>query len=121
MPKSDPTLKADLHQIDSVQCVTTEELPPDFYHEPPEGYSYWVEPFKRNVLAIWLQHTDHFNYTNDPVHTIWGFYNTKKREYYAPVNSKKCGDAVDISDTRPYTAMQLKLNPLEYALYSSGR
>ena len=52
MPKSDPTLKADLHQIDCVQCVTTEELPPDFYHEPPEGYSYWVESFKRNILAL---------------------------------------------------------------------
>ena len=43
--------------------------------------------------------------------TIWGFYNTKQRTYYAPVNSTKCGDQVDISDTTPYTAMQI-LKPL---------
>ena len=29
------------------------ELPPDFIHEPPEGYAYEVKPFKRNVVAIW--------------------------------------------------------------------
>ena len=51
------------------------ELPPDFPHEPPEGYSYQVKPFKRNVVAIWLQHPDHFNFTSDRVSTIWGFMN----------------------------------------------
>ena len=93
------------------------ELPPDFIHEPPEGYAYQVKPFKRNVVAIWLQHPDHFNFTSDRVSTIWGFYNTKSRTYSAPVNATKCGDQVDIKDTRPYTAMQLNLNPLEAALY----
>ena len=29
------------------------ELPPDFIHEPPEGYAYEVKPFKRNIVAIW--------------------------------------------------------------------
>ena len=42
----------------------------------------------------------------------------KKREYFAPVNAKKPGQSVDISDTRDYTAMQLNLNPLEYVLYA---
>ena len=92
----------------------------NFPHKPPQGFHYEIRPFKRNVLSIWLHHPNSYNYTSDPVATIWGFYKTKKREYYAPINSKKCGDAVDISDTRPYTAMQLKLNPLEHALYSSG-
>ena len=88
------------------------ELPPDFPHEPPEGYAYQVKPFKRNVVAIWLQHPDHYNFSSDRVSTIWGFYNTKSRTYSAPVNATKCGDQVDIKDTRPYTAMQLNLNPL---------
>ena len=34
-----------------------------------------------------------------------------------PINYSKQGDPVDIKDTRPYTAMQLNLNPLEAALY----
>ena len=49
------------------------ELPPDFIHEPPEGYAYQVKPFKRNVVAIWLQHPDHFNFTSDRVYTLSGF------------------------------------------------
>ena len=28
------------------------ELPPDFIHEPPEGYHYEVEQFRRNVHRI---------------------------------------------------------------------
>ena len=94
------------------------ELPPDFIHEPPEGYSYEVSKFKRNVVAIWLRNHSVFSYTSDPVRTIWGFHDGKKGCYYAPVNATKCGNQVDINDTRNYTAMQLNLNPLEHALYS---
>ena len=47
------------------------ELPPDFIHEPPEGYAYEVKPFKRNVVAIWAQHPDHYNFSSDRV-PIWG-------------------------------------------------
>ena len=93
-------------------------LPDGFPHKPPKGYAYQVKPFKRNVVAIWLQHPDHYTYSSDRVSTIWGFYDTKKREYFAPVNAKKPGQSVDISDTRDYTSMQLNLNPLEYVLYS---
>ena len=93
-------------------------LPDGFPHKPPKGYTYKVKPFKRNVVAIWLQHPDRYNFSSDRVSTIWGFYNTKSGTYSAPVNATKCGDTVDISNTRPYTAMQLNLNPLEYVLYS---
>ena len=93
-------------------------LPTDFPHEPPKGYAYKVKSFRSNVVAIWLQHPDHYTYSSDRVSTIWGFYNTKSGTYSAPINSFKCGDSVDISNTRPYTAMQLNLNPLEYVLYS---
>ena len=41
----------------------------------------------------------------------------KSRRYSAPINYSKQGDTVDINKTRPYTAMQLNLNPLEAALY----
>jgi len=50
-----------------------------------------------------------------PTRTIWGFYDTKKQQYFSPVNSKSIGACVNIKDTRNYTAMPLKLNPLEAA------
>ena len=89
------------------------ELPDDFPHQPPDGYAYKVKTFKRNVVAIWLQHPDHFNYSNDRVSTIWGFYNTKSRTYSSPVNASKQGDSVDINNTRPWTAMQINYKGLE--------
>ena len=93
-------------------------LPDDFPHQPPKNYSYEVTQHRRNVVAIWLRDHRSYSYTADDVRTIWGFYDTKKREYFAPINAKKPGQSVDISDTRDYTAMQLNLNPLEYVLYA---
>ena len=90
-------------------------LPDGFPHKPPEGYSYEVKEHKRNMVSIWLRNHASFSYTSDPVRTIWGFYNTKKGCYRAPINSTKHGNQVDIKDTRDYTAMQLNLNPLMQA------
>jgi len=91
------------------------ELPLNFPHKAPKGFSYEVESHKSNIIAIWLLHHRKYCYSSDPVRTIWGFYNTRKGCYHAPINSTKHGDQVDISNTRPYTAMQLKLTPLEAA------
>ena len=91
------------------------ELPLNFPHKAPKGFSYEVESHKSNIIAIWLLHHREYCYSNDPVRTIWGFYNTRKGCYHAPINSTKHGDQVDISNTRPYTAMQLNLTPLESA------
>ena len=97
------------------------ELPLDFPHTPPEGYKYEVEQFRSNVVRIWLRHPDTYNYTSDPVRTVWGFVKTTggkrspKKTYHAPINANKVGDSVDINDTRCYTAMQLNLSPLERA------
>jgi len=92
------------------------ELPNDFPHQPPKGFSYEVLPFKRNIIAIWCCNHTKFNYNDGAIaKSIWGFYNTKNREYLAPIDHKKPGKTVDISDTRPYTAMPLNLNPLEAA------
>ena len=100
-------------------------LPDGFPHKAPEGYSYYVREFKRNVVSIWLCNTQSYAYTTDsPIRTIWGFvkYKRTKRSsthtYYAPINSNKVGKEVCISKTRPYTAMQLNLNPLEAVLFS---
>ena len=87
-------------------------LPDGFPHKPPKGYSYEVKEHTRHMGSIWLRNHTTFSYTSDPDRTIWGFYNTKKGCYHAPINSTKHGDQVDIEDTRDYTAMQLNLNPL---------
>ena len=88
-----------------------------FPHIPPEGYYYKVKPFKRNILSIWLYHPDIYTYTSRRISTIWGFFNTKTRQYHAPINSTKCGDKVEIDKTTPYSAMVRNLNPLESVLY----
>jgi len=97
------------------------ELPLTFLHEAPNGYSYEVIPFKRNVISIWICNHSKFNYNDGAVaKSIWGFYDTKKQCYYAPINSSKQGDQVDIESTTPYSAMQLKLNPLMQCLMFPG-
>lgn len=88
------------------------ELPSDFPHEPPENYSYEVEDYRSNMVAIWLRHHYPYSYSSDPVRTIWGFYNIKKRQYLSPINSKKVGNVVLIDNTTPYTSMPIKQNPL---------
>ena len=95
--------------------MTQLELPHDFPHKAPKGYHYEVDQFRRNVHRICIVNDGTFSYTTDPPKCVWGFYDTKKGTYSAPINYSKCGDQVDISDTRPYTAMQLNLNPLEAA------
>ena len=97
------------------------ELPHDFPHTSPEGYRYETLPFKRNFISIWTVYQRGFTYNgNNESRCIWGFYNTKKGTYHAPINSTKCGDQVDIKSTTPYSAMQLNLNPLEHVLYASN-
>jgi len=90
----------------------------DNFHQPPEGYSYEFQQYKRSVLSVWIINHGKFSYTDQPPRSIWGFYHTKKREYYAPINSKKVGERVNFQYTTPYSAMQLNLNPLEKCLMS---
>tara|TARA_Y100000592_G_scaffold89196_1_gene146114 strand:+ start:9485 stop:9772 length:288 start_codon:yes stop_codon:yes gene_type:complete len=90
------------------------ELPPSFTHEAPKGFHYSVQQHRRNMLSIWLHHPNRYVYTSDPVRTIWGFYDTKKQVYCAPINAKKHGEVVEFENTRNYTAMQLNLKGLEF-------
>ena len=88
-------------------------------HQPPEGYEYQSVQFKSNIVAVWLLCHRRFVYNGGtPTRTIWGFYNTKTKRFYAPINSKTVGEEVSLTDTSPYTSMPLNLNPLEYALYA---
>jgi len=77
---------------------------------------YEILPFRTNVVSIWIHYDRQFDYNNgQPVGCIWGFYHIKKKCYYAPINSSKCGDQVDIERTTPYSAMIPKQTPLEAA------
>jgi len=89
------------------------------HHDPPKGYSYEQVQFKCDVIAIWLLCHRRFDYNHGaPTRTIWGFYNTKTRTYYSPINSKTIGKEVRIENTTPYTSMPLNLNPLMQCLMS---
>ena len=89
-----------------------QEVP--FSHLPPEGYFYSFEEYKSGVISIWLNNTRKFDYNlGKPTKTVWGFYKSKTRKYYAPVNSKTIGKEVDFKNTRNYTAMQIKPSPLD--------
>ena len=88
----------------------------EFPHKAPQGYSYEFEVFNTRTIAIWLRCHREFDYNmGKSTRTIWGFYAPKKNCYYAPINSTKRGDQVDIQDTRPYSAMQIHQTPLEAA------
>jgi len=95
-----------------VLFMTTIEFP----HQAPKGYSYEFEQFKRNTVAIWIRNSATFDYNlGKSVRSIWGFYDTKKRVYSAPINSSTVGNVVSIEQTSPYSAMIPKQTPLESA------
>jgi hypothetical protein len=109
-------MKSCVSKNKSNTCQRTDFTIVDFPHYPPEGYSYEFEEFKRGVVSIWLRCHRRFDYNNGAAtRTIWGFWKQKTNEYFAPVNSKTIGACVNIQDTRNYTAMPLKLSPLELA------
>ena len=84
-----------------------------FPHKAPRNYHYEQSQFKRNITAIWICDDRHYDYNNGKsVRCIWGFYNSKTQQWHSPVNSSTVGDVVDPKNTSPYSAMQLKLNPL---------
>ena len=83
-------------------------LPSDFPHDPPKNYTYEVEEFRRNILRIWCCNHSQFTYNGgNPAQTVWGFYNIKRRTYFAPHSSKRIGATVSLDQTSPYSAMPL--------------
>jgi hypothetical protein len=90
----------------------------DFPHQPPEGYSYEFEEFNSSLISIWLKSHKIYDYNlGKSVRTIWGFYSPKKKEYYAPINSSKRGDKVELKNTRAWSSMPILRTPLEKILY----
>jgi hypothetical protein len=89
---------------------------PEFPHKAPKDYSYQFETFNTRTVRIMLTCHRQFDYNlGASTKTVWGFYNPKKRTYYAPVNVKTIGKEVSIHSTTPYTAMPLKQTPLTAA------
>lgn len=91
-------------------------LIPEFPHKAPKGHHYEFESFKKNVVSIWICYDRIFDYNlGKDVRCIWGFYNTKTRQYHSPYNSKTVGNIVSVDKTTPYSAMIPKQTPLETA------
>jgi hypothetical protein len=85
-----------------------------FPHKAPKGYHYEQTPFKRNVTAIWICPDCRYDYNNGkPVRCIWGFFNSKTKQWHSPVNSSTVGDVVDPARTTPYSSMQIRLIGVE--------
>ena len=102
------------------QTLIDYEFKEKFRHLPPPGYEYKVSPFKSNIIAVWLLCHRKFIYNGGaPTETIYAFYNTKTKQFHAPINSKTVGDVINIINASPYTTMPLNLNPLEYAFLHS--
>jgi hypothetical protein len=86
----------------------------EFPHKAPKGYSYEFEQYNTRTVRIMLCHHAQYDYNlGKSVSTVWGFYSSKKRVYYSPINSTSIGKEVNIHNTTPYTAMQIKRTPLE--------
>ena len=65
-----------------VSITRVENLLPD----PPDGYSYSVERVSPMVLSVWLNHPPQYNYTDEPVRTIYCFI--KNDKVHPPKNYK---------------------------------
>ena len=78
------------------------------------NYSYEFEQFNTRTLRIVLRCHRQFDYNlGASTSTVWGFYNPKKRVYYAPINAKTIGKEVNIDSTTAYSAMPIKRTALE--------
>ena len=89
---------------------------PDFTHKNPKGYHYERTDFKTHVSSIWIVNDNHFDYCGrSGIKSIWGFFNSKTQQFYAPINSKTMGKLVDFKNTSPYSSMQIRRTPLEAA------
>lgn len=90
------------------------DLNPSFDHIAPDQYFYSFEEYKSGVIRIWLNCTRKFDYNNGkPTRSVWGFYSSKKRKYFSPINSITIGKEVRYEDTRNYTAMPIHQTILE--------
>ena len=78
----------------------------DYFHQPPKGFHYELEKFDAKYIRINLHHHCKYDYNlGESVKTIWGFYNKKTGKFHSPINFKKVGKMVDLSETTPYTAI----------------
>ena len=82
------------------------------FHVAPQGYHYERTELKKNVHAIWIVNDNHFDYCGrSGIQSIWGFYNSKTKQFHEPVNSSKVGSVVSLNKTTPFSSMQLCQTP----------
>ncbi|MBM4179905.1 MAG: hypothetical protein FJ211_11355 [Ignavibacteria bacterium] len=87
------------------------------FHKAPNGYHYERTDFKKNISAIWIVNDAYFSYCDcTGVKSIWGFYDSKTKQFHAPKNSETVGNVVNLYKTTPYSAMQKLKDKLEYSL-----
>jgi len=80
----------------------------EFPHVAPKGYSYeYDNNFKRNITRVWIVNLGEFSYKDTRPRSVWGFYNTKRQTYHAPIDVNRVGSVVHIDNTTPYSAMQI--------------
>ena len=88
----------------------------EFPHKAPKDYSYEFETWNPTTIRIMLRCHRKFDYNlGASTSTVWGFFKSKKRTYYAPINAKSIGKQVNINSTTPYSAMIPNRTPLESA------
>mgnify|MGYP003109165231 CR=1 FL=1 len=93
------------------------------FHRCPKGYEYFMDDFNKTTKRIWIiNNRFEFSYMegNGQPKSVWGFFKPKTGKFFAPINSKKIGKEVDITETTPFSAMQLHLNPLMSAIYGNS-
>ena len=83
------------------------ELPPDFIHEAPQDLDTEPPSLEQMLLAFGVTILTVIVSMVAIKLAPSGGFTTQKRQYFAPINSRKIGDVVDINSTTPYTAMQL--------------
>jgi|ETN01SMinimDraft_1059929.scaffolds.fasta_scaffold06255_4 hypothetical protein len=90
-------------------------LPNSFPHEPPQGYTYETTE-SGSILVIFICNHSHFTYTShSPIKSYWGTYDRKTECYFQADATSLKFNKVDIKRTTPYSAVNVKLNPLEMA------
>ena len=80
----------------SLKSLPHDELPPDFIHEPPQGFHYEVDEFRPMFIGFALSMMVLEAYTDVHLSPSGDSTTQRQESYSAPVNFSKCGDTVDI-------------------------
>lgn len=78
------------------------------FHEPPKNYKYSIVEIRKNMYRIEIMYQGKMSYNSGKeCKSVWGFYNSKCNEFYAPIHYNKIGKRVNFNETTCYSAMQI--------------